>query len=58
MAGRFHWSSYGSSIPRASMCQPDEVGEMVLRGPLVMNGYHNRPALNAEKFRGRLVSHR
>ena len=25
---------------------------MVLRGPLVMNGYHNRPALNAEKFRG------
>lgn len=31
---------------------PDEVGEMVLRGPLVMNGYHNRPDLNAEKFRG------
>ncbi len=31
---------------------PDEVGEMVLRGPLVMNGYHNRPVLNAEKFRG------
>ncbi len=30
---------------------PDEVGEMVLRGPLVMNGYHNRPALNTEKFR-------
>jgi acyl-CoA synthetase (AMP-forming)/AMP-acid ligase II len=31
---------------------PDEVGEMIVRGPVVMNGYHNRPSLNAEKFRG------
>jgi long-chain acyl-CoA synthetase len=29
-----------------------EVGEMVVRGPMVMNGYHNRPELNAYKFRG------
>jgi long-chain acyl-CoA synthetase len=29
----------------------DEVGEMVVRGPMVMNGYHNRPEVNAEKFR-------
>jgi acyl-CoA synthetase (AMP-forming)/AMP-acid ligase II len=30
----------------------DEVGEMVVRGPMVMNGYHRRPEVNAEKFRG------
>jgi long-chain acyl-CoA synthetase len=36
----------GTDVP------PDEVGEMIVRGPLVMNGYHNRPNLNAEKFRG------
>jgi acyl-CoA synthetase (AMP-forming)/AMP-acid ligase II len=30
---------------------PGEVGEMVVRGPMVMNGYHDRPAVNAEKFR-------
>ncbi len=29
-----------------------EVGEMVVRGPMVMNGYHDRPELNARKFRG------
>lgn len=31
---------------------PGEVGEIVARGPTIMNGYHNRPALNAERLRG------
>jgi acyl-CoA synthetase (AMP-forming)/AMP-acid ligase II len=30
---------------------PGEVGEMVVRGPMVMNGYHDRPTVNAERFR-------
>jgi acyl-CoA synthetase (AMP-forming)/AMP-acid ligase II len=29
-----------------------EVGEFVARGPMVMNGYHNRPELNAESLAG------
>jgi long-chain acyl-CoA synthetase len=29
-----------------------ETGEIVARGPIVTNGYHNRPELNAERFRG------
>jgi long-chain acyl-CoA synthetase len=29
-----------------------EVGELVVRGPMVMNGYHRRPELNAHRRRG------
>ena len=29
-----------------------ETGEIVARGPIVTNGYHDRPELNAERFRG------
>jgi long-chain acyl-CoA synthetase len=29
-----------------------ETGEIVARGPTVMNGYHNRPELNAARLRG------
>ncbi|HEX3842137.1 MAG TPA: AMP-binding protein [Acidimicrobiales bacterium] len=28
------------------------VGELVVRGPMVMNGYHRRPELNAQRRRG------
>jgi long-chain acyl-CoA synthetase len=32
---------------------PDgETGEIVARGPIITNGYHARPALNEERFRG------
>lgn len=30
---------------------PGESGEIVVRGPLVMAGYHDRPDLNADRFR-------
>ncbi len=36
----------GADVPEG------ETGEIVARGPIVTNGYHNRPELNAEKFRG------
>jgi fatty-acyl-CoA synthase len=31
---------------------PNEVGELAIRGPLVMNGYFNRPEQTAETLRG------
>jgi acyl-CoA synthetase (AMP-forming)/AMP-acid ligase II len=31
---------------------PGQVGEIVVRGPMVMNGYHNRAALSAHRSRG------
>lgn len=33
-------------------CAPGEVGEIALRGPMTMAGYHNRPELNAAKLAG------
>ncbi len=37
---------HGNEVPNG------ETGEIVARGPIVTNGYHNRPELNAERFRG------
>jgi acyl-CoA synthetase (AMP-forming)/AMP-acid ligase II len=32
-------------------CAPGDAGEIVVRGPVVMNGYHNRPEVNAARQR-------
>jgi long-chain acyl-CoA synthetase len=38
--------------PDGSLLGPGETGEIVVRGATVMNGYHNRPELNAERQAG------
>ncbi|WP_210394971.1 acyl-CoA ligase (AMP-forming), exosortase A system-associated [Motiliproteus sediminis] len=52
--------SIGKAIPNAeilvlredgSECEPNEVGELVHRGPLVSQGYWNDPARTAARFR-------
>lgn len=52
--------SIGKAIPNAevlvvrpdgSLCDPDEEGELVHRGPLVAMGYWNDPVMTAERFR-------
>jgi acyl-CoA synthetase (AMP-forming)/AMP-acid ligase II len=53
--------SHGRASPlaRVAILDPDggevaagEVGEIAVRGPTVMNGYHRRPELNAERQAG------
>jgi long-chain acyl-CoA synthetase len=53
--------SHGRAVPvvQTRIVDPDdrevadgEVGELVARGPTVMNGYWNRPELNDERLRG------
>jgi long-chain acyl-CoA synthetase len=39
----------GIMDPGGNLLGPGETGEIVARGPTVMNGYHNRPELNAER---------
>jgi long-chain acyl-CoA synthetase len=38
--------------PDGEPVAPGDIGEIVVRGPMVMNGYHNRPELNAGRSRG------
>lgn len=42
----------GIADPGGALLAPGETGEIVVRGPTVMNGYHNRAELNAERQRG------
>ena len=39
----------GVMDPDGTLLGPGETGEIVVRGPTVMNGYHDRPELNAER---------
>lgn len=38
--------------PDGAPVAPGDIGEIVVRGPMVTNGYHNRPELNRTRFRG------
>ena len=38
--------------PDGSLVAPGDLGEIVVRGPMVMNGYHDRAELNAYRSRG------
>jgi long-chain acyl-CoA synthetase len=38
--------------PDGSRVAPGDLGEIVVRGPMVMNGYHDRDELNAYRSRG------
>jgi acyl-CoA synthetase (AMP-forming)/AMP-acid ligase II len=42
----------GIMDPEGNLLGPGETGEIVARGPTVMNGYHNRPELNAQRRAG------
>ena len=46
------WARSGSSTRTGPRYPIGETGEIVARGPIVTNGYHDRPELNAERFRG------
>lgn len=42
----------GVMDPDGTLLGPGDTGEIVVRGATVMNGYHNRPELNAERQAG------